>query len=117
MKRCLSRLSCYSLSEVPLASLIDSPPPPLPLPPQGTTVDKAPTTLMAYMLSDFYREGVSLDFPKGGTDSIVEALVCGLTKARDFMLSLFSYLMTAPMSPPMSPPMTAPITPTRQPSQ
>ena len=26
----------------------------------------APTTLMAYMLSDFYRPGVQLDFPRGG---------------------------------------------------
>lgn len=38
---------------------------------QGATVKDAPTTLMAYMLSDFYREGVCLDFPKGGTASIV----------------------------------------------
>ena len=42
---------------------------------QGATTNEAPTTLMAYMLSDFYREGVCLDFPKGGTASIVDALV------------------------------------------
>ena len=59
---------------------------------QGTTVDKAPTTLMAYMLSDFYREGVSLDFPKGGTDSIVEALVRGLTKQPGCILSLNTHV-------------------------
>jgi|AACY02.8.fsa_nt_gi Phytoene dehydrogenase and related proteins len=35
---------------------------------------------MAYMLSDFYREGVCLDFPRGGSASIVEALVRGVTK-------------------------------------
>eukprot|EP00966_Prymnesium_polylepis_P247289 5718184-Prymnesium_polylepis.2 len=39
----------------------------------GATVSDAPTTLMAYMLSDFYREGVCLDFPKGGTAAIVDA--------------------------------------------
>ena len=32
------------------------------------------------MLSDFYRPGVTLDFPKGGTQAIVEALVRGVTK-------------------------------------
>lgn len=47
---------------------------------QGATVKDAPTTLMAYMLSDFYRPSVSLDFPVGGTRSIVEALVRGVTK-------------------------------------
>ena len=47
---------------------------------QGAKVADAPTTLMAYMLSDFYRPGVALDFPKGGTKSIVNALVRGLTK-------------------------------------
>lgn len=47
---------------------------------QGATTSEAPTTLMAYMLSDFYREGVTLDFPRGGTSSIVEALVRGLRK-------------------------------------
>ena len=47
---------------------------------QGATVADAPTTLMAYMLSDFYRDGVCLDFPRGGTASIVDALVRGVTK-------------------------------------
>ena len=47
---------------------------------QGATVKDAPTTLMAYMLSDFYRPSVSLDFPVGGTASIVNALVRGVTK-------------------------------------
>ena len=47
---------------------------------QGTLPSDAPTTLMAYMLSDFYRPGVALDFPKGGTQAIVEALVRGVTK-------------------------------------
>jgi phytoene dehydrogenase-like protein len=47
---------------------------------QGTKLAEAPTSLMAYMLSDFYREGVVLDFPKGGTKAIVDALVRGVTK-------------------------------------
>ena len=47
---------------------------------QGATTDDAPTTLMAYMLSDFYRADVALDFPKGGTQSIVDALIRGVTK-------------------------------------
>ena len=47
---------------------------------QGSTCKDAPTTLMAYMLSDFYRPGVQLDFPVGGTKSIIEALVRGVTK-------------------------------------
>ncbi|KAL3920996.1 MAG: hypothetical protein SGPRY_005052, partial [Prymnesium sp.] len=47
---------------------------------QGATTENAPTTLMAYMLSDFYRPGVCLDFPRGGTKAIVEALVRGVKK-------------------------------------
>ena len=45
---------------------------------QGATTKEAPTTLMAYMLSDFYCDGVALDFPKGGTKSIIDALVRGV---------------------------------------
>ncbi|KAL1524369.1 hypothetical protein AB1Y20_019266 [Prymnesium parvum] len=60
---------------------------------QGATTEQAPTTLMAYMLSDFYRNAserlfqhlcmlpcVCLDFPRGGTRAIVDALVRGVTK-------------------------------------
>lgn len=47
---------------------------------QGATTKDAPTTLMAYMLSDFYRPHVALDFPVGGTQSIVNSLVRGVTK-------------------------------------
>merc|ERR1719191_2151363 len=55
---------------------------------QGATVKDAPTTLMAYMLSDFYRPGVALDFPKGGTRAIVDALVRGVTKHEGCALHL-----------------------------
>lgn len=47
---------------------------------QGATCAEAPTTLMAYMLSDFYRDGVVLDYPKGGSKEIVKALMRGVTK-------------------------------------
>ena len=35
---------------------------------------------MAYMLADWYRPGVTLDFPKGGSGAIVDALVRGVRK-------------------------------------
>jgi phytoene dehydrogenase-like protein len=35
---------------------------------------------MAYMLADWYRPGVTLDFPKGGSGSIADALVRGVKK-------------------------------------
>jgi len=59
---------------------------------QGATVKDAPTTLMAYMLSDFYRESVCLDFPKGGTASIVDALVRGVTKHAGCEVRLSSHV-------------------------
>ena len=59
---------------------------------QGARVQDAPTTLMAYMLSDFYREGVCLDFPKGGTTAIVDALVRGVTKHEGCCLKLNTHV-------------------------
>jgi len=59
---------------------------------QGATTADAPTTLMAYMLSDFYRPGVALDFPKGGTKSIVEALARGVTKHEGCALLLNTHV-------------------------
>mmetsp|Transcript_7611 Transcript_7611/g.15828 ORF Transcript_7611/g.15828 Transcript_7611/m.15828 type:complete len:584 (-) Transcript_7611:133-1884(-) len=47
---------------------------------QGATTRDAPVTLMAYMLTDFYKPGVVLDYPKGGSRAIVDALVRGVTK-------------------------------------
>ena len=35
---------------------------------------------MAFMLSEFYRKGCFLDFPKGGSKALVDALVRGVTK-------------------------------------
>jgi len=59
---------------------------------QGATTKDAPTTLMAYMLSDFYRDGVCLDFPVGGTESIIGALVRGVTKHRGCELMLNTHV-------------------------
>ena len=42
---------------------------------------------MAYMLSDFYCDGVVLDFPKGGTKSIIDALLRGVRKNGDLRLN------------------------------
>eukprot|EP00594_Rhizosolenia_setigera_P008482 CAMPEP_0178963260 /NCGR_PEP_ID=MMETSP0789-20121207/14911_1 /TAXON_ID=3005 /ORGANISM="Rhizosolenia setigera, Strain CCMP 1694" /LENGTH=598 /DNA_ID=CAMNT_0020647681 /DNA_START=40 /DNA_END=1836 /DNA_ORIENTATION=- len=45
------------------------------LPSKGTM-----NAVMAYMLADWYRPGVVLDFPKGGSSAIVDALVRGVEK-------------------------------------
>jgi len=59
---------------------------------QGATTKDAPTSLMAYMLSDFYRPNVVLDFPKGGTQSIVNALSRGVTKHKGCELRLNTHI-------------------------
>jgi len=59
---------------------------------QGATTKDAPVTLMAYMLSDFYRPGVVLDYPKGGSRSIVDALVRGTTKHDGCTLQLNTHV-------------------------
>lgn len=38
------------------------------------------TAVMAYMLADWYRPNVKLDYPKGGTGAVIDALVRGVTK-------------------------------------
>jgi len=45
------------------------------LPARGTL-----NTVMAYMLADWYRPGVTLDYPKGGSGAIVDALVRAIRK-------------------------------------
>jgi phytoene dehydrogenase-like protein len=42
---------------------------------QGLPAAGTMNAVMAYMLADFYRPGVTLDFPKGGSGAIVDALV------------------------------------------
>ncbi|CAM9829278.1 unnamed protein product [Chrysoparadoxa australica] len=47
---------------------------------QGLPADGTLVAVMAYMCSDFYREGAVLDYPKGGTGALVDALVRGVEK-------------------------------------
>lgn len=47
---------------------------------QGLPAKGTMNAVMAYMLADWYRPGVTLDFPKGGSGAIAEALVRGVEK-------------------------------------
>mmetsp|Transcript_21897 Transcript_21897/g.51156 ORF Transcript_21897/g.51156 Transcript_21897/m.51156 type:complete len:644 (-) Transcript_21897:41-1972(-) len=48
---------------------------------QGLPAYGAPTSMMAYMMADLYRKGgTCLDYPKGGSEAIVDALMRGITK-------------------------------------
>merc|ERR1712157_371934 len=45
---------------------------------QGLPASGTMNAVIAYMLADWYRPGVTLDFPKGGSGAIVDALVRGV---------------------------------------
>lgn len=47
---------------------------------QGMPARGTLNTVMAYMLADWYRPGVTLDYPKGGSGAIVDALVRAVRK-------------------------------------
>ena len=47
---------------------------------QGLPAAGTMNAVIAYMLADWYRPGVTLDFPKGGSGAIVDALVRGVEK-------------------------------------
>ena len=47
---------------------------------QGLPAAGTMNAVMAYMLADWYRPGVTLDFPKGGSGAIVDALVRAIRK-------------------------------------
>ena len=47
---------------------------------QGLPVDGTMNAVIAYMLADWYKPNVTLDFPKGGSGAIIDALVRGLKK-------------------------------------
>lgn len=47
---------------------------------QGLPAAGTMNAVMAYMLADWYRPGVTLDYPKGGSGSIVDALVRAIRK-------------------------------------
>nr|ATQ36031.1 prolycopene isomerase-like3 [Sargassum fusiforme] len=47
---------------------------------QGLPSSGTSTAVMAYMIADWCRPGVVLDYPKGGTEALVEALVRGVER-------------------------------------
>lgn len=47
---------------------------------QGLPSYGAPTSMMAYMMGDLYKKNTCLDFPKGGNEALVDALVRGIEK-------------------------------------
>jgi phytoene dehydrogenase-like protein len=47
---------------------------------QGLPASGTLNTVMAYMLADWYRPGVTLDYPKGGSGAIVDTLVRAIRK-------------------------------------
>ena len=57
------------------------------LPARGTL-----NTVMSYMLADWYRPGVTLDYPKGGSGAIVDALVRAVRKSRLSKVCLNSHV-------------------------
>lgn len=47
---------------------------------QGLPSYGAPTSMMAYMMGDMYKKNTCLDFPRGGNEALVGALVRGVEK-------------------------------------
>lgn len=47
---------------------------------QGLPADATSTAVMSFMIEDFYRPGAVMDFPKGGSAGIIDALVRGVEK-------------------------------------
>ena len=50
---------------------------------QGLPSRGCMNAVMSYMLADWYRPGVTLDFPKGGSGEIVASLVRAIEKSPD----------------------------------
>jgi phytoene dehydrogenase-like protein len=59
---------------------------------QGLPASGTLNTVMAYMLADWYRPGVTLDFPRGGSGAIVDALVRAVRKHPPCTVSLNSHV-------------------------
>jgi phytoene dehydrogenase-like protein len=59
---------------------------------QGLPASGTLNTVMAYMLADWYRPGVTLDFPRGGSGAIVDALVRAVRKHPMCTVSLNSHV-------------------------
>ena len=51
---------------------------------QGLPASGTLNTVMAYMLADWYRPGVTLDYPKGGSGAIVDTLVRAIRKHSNY---------------------------------
>lgn len=49
---------------------------------QGLPADQTLTVVMAYMVEDFFREDAVMDFPKGGSGEMMDALARGVTKRK-----------------------------------
>ncbi|KAJ1458090.1 hypothetical protein M885DRAFT_461295 [Pelagophyceae sp. CCMP2097] len=47
---------------------------------QGLPANQTLTAVIAYMIEDFYREGAVMDFPKGGSGGLIDALARGVLK-------------------------------------
>lgn len=59
---------------------------------QGLPASGTMNAVMAYMLADWYRPGVTLDFPKGGSGAIADALVRGVRKHNNNKVCLNSHV-------------------------
>mmetsp|Transcript_17261 Transcript_17261/g.47200 ORF Transcript_17261/g.47200 Transcript_17261/m.47200 type:complete len:595 (-) Transcript_17261:45-1829(-) len=59
---------------------------------QGLPAAGTMNAVIAYMLADWYRPGVTLDFPKGGSGAIVEALVRGVEKKPESSVHVNSHV-------------------------
>jgi phytoene dehydrogenase-like protein len=59
---------------------------------QGLPASDTMNAVMAYMLADWYRPGVTLDFPKGGSGAIVDALVRGVEKHNNNQVRVNSHV-------------------------
>eukprot|EP00929_Paragymnodinium_shiwhaense_P067523 TRINITY_DN33976_c0_g1_i1.p1 TRINITY_DN33976_c0_g1~~TRINITY_DN33976_c0_g1_i1.p1 ORF type:complete len:671 (-),score=72.42 TRINITY_DN33976_c0_g1_i1:306-2318(-) len=60
---------------------------------QGLPSYGAPTSMMAYMMADLYRRGgTRLDYPRGGSEAIIQCLLRGITKHEGCEVKLRSHV-------------------------
>ena len=57
---------------------------------QGMDIDGTATSVMAYMLADWYRPGVVLDYPEGGVGKVIQAMVQSIETNHDPLSPTFS---------------------------
>uniref|UniRef100_A0A7S1J6J5 TLDc domain-containing protein n=1 Tax=Eutreptiella gymnastica TaxID=73025 RepID=A0A7S1J6J5_9EUGL len=58
---------------------------------QGLPAQGCLNAVMSYMMADWYRPNVCLDYPKGGSGAIVDALARGVTKHQDKGCKVFTH--------------------------